>query len=118
MRLLVDQNVPRAVVEKLRRDAHDVTWAQTACPGAEDEVLLQRAYQEKRVLLTFDTDFGTLAFNRDLPVPPGIILFRLTLVSPSVVAEMVRKTVDSRRDWEGHFSVVNDARIRMRPLPD
>ena len=25
--------------------------------------------------------------------------------------------IDSRDDWVGHFSVVGDDRIRMRPLP-
>lgn len=117
MRLLVDQNVPRAVVKGLREDGHDITWAQTAHPGADDEGLLRHAQQEDRVVLTFDMDFGTLAFHRDLPASSGIILFRLTLVSPSAVAETVRETIHTRDDWEGHFSVVDDAQIRMRPLP-
>jgi predicted nuclease of predicted toxin-antitoxin system len=117
MRFLVDQNVPRDVVEGLRDDGHDVTWAQTAHPGADDEILLTRAQQEDRVVLTFDTDFGTLAFHRHLPASSGIILFRLTLVSPPAVAKTVRETIRSRNDWNGHFSVVDDAQIRMRPLP-
>lgn len=118
MRFLVDQNVPRNVVDGLRNDGHDVTWAQTARPGADDEVLLRRAREEDRLLLTFDTDFGTLVFQRDLPVPPGILLFRLTLVSPSAVAETVRTLIRSREDWTGHFTVVDDSQLRMRPLPD
>jgi len=65
MRLLVDQNVPRAVVKGLREDGHNVTWAQTAHPGADDEVLLERAQKESRVLLTVDTDFGMLASGDD-----------------------------------------------------
>lgn len=118
MRLLVDQNVPRNVVNGLREDDHDVMWAQTTHPGAEDEVLLDQAQQENRVVLTFDTDFGTLAFHRELSASSGIILFRLTLVSPSVVRETVVQTLRSRNDWEGHFSVVDDSQIRMRPLSD
>lgn len=118
MRFLVDQNVPRGVVDGLRKDGHDVTWAQTACPGADDEVLLDQAQQENRLVLTFDTDFGTLAFHRDLPASSGIILFRLTPVSPSVVRETVVQTLRSRDDWKGSFSVVDDSQIRMRPLPD
>jgi len=118
MRFLVDQNVPRDVVEGLREDGHDVIWAQTTHPGADDEVLLNRAQQEDRVVLTFDTDFGTLAFQRDLPASSGIILFRLALVSPPAVAEAVLKAIRSRDDWEGHFSVVDDAQIRMRPLSE
>lgn len=102
----------------LREDGHDVTWAQTAHPGADDAVLLASAQEENRVVLTFDTDFGTLAFQRDLPASSGIILFRLTLVSPPAVAEAVLKVIRSRDDWEGHFSVVDDSQIRVRPLPD
>jgi len=118
MRFLVDQNVPRDVIDGLREDRHDVTWAQTAHPGADDEVLFRHAREENRLLLTFDTDFGTLAFNRDLPPPPGILLFRLTLISPSAVAEAVRDVIRSRDDWAGHFSVIDDSQIRMRQLPD
>jgi predicted nuclease of predicted toxin-antitoxin system len=118
MRFLVDQNVPLAVVDGLQEDEHDVTWAQTAYPGADDEVLLNTAQEEDRILLTFDTDFGTLAFHRDLPASSGIVLFRLTLVSPSAVAKTVRETIRSREDWQGHFSVVDDTQIRMRPLPE
>jgi len=118
MRLLVDQNVPRAVVEALRDDGHDVTWAQTSHPGAPDEVLLEVAQAEARVVLTFDTDFGTLAFEEELPASSGILLFRLTLTSPSTVAEIVRDTLRARDDWTGHFSVVDDTHVRMRPLPE
>lgn len=118
MRLLVDQNVPRDVVDGLRKDGHDVTWAQASFPGADDDVLLERAQRENRVVITFDTDFGTLAFQRDLPASSGIILFRLTLASAQAVTEAVREAIRSRDDWEGHFSVVDDTQIRMRPLPE
>lgn len=118
MRLLVDQNVPRAVVAALRDDEHDVIWAQRSHPGDPDEVVLEVAQTEGRVLLTFDTDFGTLAFENGLPASSGIILFRLTLTSPETVARTVRDAIRSRNDWKGHFSVVDDGQIRMRPLPE
>jgi hypothetical protein len=38
-------------------------------------------------------------------------------VSPTAVADAVLQTIRSRDDWEGHFSVVDDSQIRMRPLP-
>lgn len=118
MRFLVDQNVPLDVVEGLRAEGHDISWAQTDYPGADDEMLLEIAQSEERVVITFDTDFGTLAFHRNLPASSGVILFRLTLVSPVAVAEAVLETIRSREDWEGHFSVVDDTQIRMRSLPN
>jgi len=118
MRFLVDQNVPLDVVDRLRAEGHDVSWAQTDYPGADDEVLLEIAQNEERIVITFDTDFGTLAFHRNLPASSGVILFRLTLISPTAVAKTVLETIRSREDWEGHFSVVDDTQIRMRPLPN
>ena len=32
------------------------------------------------------------------------------------VAERIVRIVDSRNDWSGHFSVVEDAMVRMRIL--
>lgn len=107
---------PKDVVTKLREEDYDVTWAQTAYPGADDEVLLDIAQKEERIVVTFDTDFGTLAVHRNLPASCGVILFRLTPVSPSAVANTVLQAIRSRNDWEGHVSVVDDAQIRMRLL--
>ena len=49
MRFLVDQNVPRNVIDGLREDRHDVTWVQTAQPGADDEALFRYAREEDRL---------------------------------------------------------------------
>jgi hypothetical protein len=32
------------------------------------------------------------------------------------VAAYIREVIRSRQDWEGHFSVIDEERIRMRPL--
>lgn len=117
MRLLADQNVPRGSVDALREAGHDVTWVQEAHPGEEDGVLLEVAVEEDRIVLTFDKDFGELAFREGLPASCGVILVRITPVSPSAVTDLIVRTLGMRDDWAGHFSVVEDTRIRMRSLP-
>ena len=67
-----------------------------------------------RILLTFDKDFGELAFRSKLPATTGIILFRIKAPSGAVVAEKVARVIALRDDWHGHFSVVEDDKIRMR----
>jgi predicted nuclease of predicted toxin-antitoxin system len=67
MRLLADENFPRAAVGALRDAGHDVVWVRTAAPGARDFDLLTWAAREGRVLLTFDKDFGEVARSTDLP---------------------------------------------------
>ena len=116
MRFLADENFPRVAVDALRADGHDIGWVLTNSPGLSDRSVLARAVKEERVLLTFDTDFGELAFRFGLPATCGIILFRLPTLLPQEQAEIVRETVSNRSDWPSHFSVVDEERIRMRPL--
>jgi predicted nuclease of predicted toxin-antitoxin system len=104
-------------VDALAAAGHDVVWIRTASPGLADPDVLARAVAEDRVLVTFDKDFGELAYHYGLPASCGVILFRLSLADPASAATLIVRTRASRADWAGHFSVVNDRRIRMRPLP-
>lgn len=70
-----------------------------------------------RILIAFDKDFGELAFSAGLSASSGIILFRITAPSSAHVARAAVAALSSRIDWAGHFSVVEDDRIRMTPLP-
>ncbi len=64
MRFLANENFPLAAVEALRNAGHDVASVTTDAPGSIDESILQRSVTERRVLLTFDKDFGELVFVR------------------------------------------------------
>ena len=117
MRILANENFPRAAVELLRSVGHDVLWVRTEFPGITDDEVLRRAVAEQRVLFTFDKDFGELAYGQLLPSECGIVLFRVSLTSPEDAAARIAATIGSREDWIGHFSVIDDLKIRLRPLP-
>lgn len=117
MRFLANENFPLDAVEALRAVGHDVGWIRTDAPGSRDEEVLARAQAELRVLLTFDKDFGDLAFHAGLPADCGVVLFRLAASSSAALAALVLAAIQSRSDWAAHFSVVETGRIRMRSLP-
>jgi predicted nuclease of predicted toxin-antitoxin system len=117
MQFLANENFPLDAVEALRSAGHDVTWVRTDAPGLADPQVLAWAMRDRRVLLTFDKDFGDLAFHASLPADCGIVLFRLAAPSAADVAAAVLASIQSRNDWAGQFSIVEPGRIRMRPLP-
>ena len=117
MQFLANENFPLDAVEAVRKSGHDVTWIRTDAPGSKDRDILKRAVNEQRILLTFDKDFGDLAFQFRLPATCGIVLFRLQTISSAALSTLVVTALQSRADWAGQFSVVEAARIRMRPLP-
>lgn len=116
MLFLANENFPLDAVEALRLQEHDVVWIRTKSPGISDTEVLCLAQTEDRILLTFDKDFGELAFRTKLSAASGIILFRITAPSSAVVAQKVVAAIALRDDWAGHFSVVEDDKVRMRLL--
>lgn len=117
MRFPANENFPGEAVEALRRAGHDVAWIRTEAPGLKDQEVLRRAEDEGRVLLTFDKDFGELAFRSGLPATSGVVLFRIATPSAAYIARVAVSALAGRTDWSGHFSVIEDQRIRMTPLP-
>lgn len=117
MDLLVNENVARTVIQELRKRGHDVLSVKELMCGAADDTILARARAEKRIVLTHDKDFGELTFRAALPAACGVNLFRLSGSDPDTDNRRVFDALDLRTDWVGHFSVVTDDRIRMRPMP-
>lgn len=116
MRLLANENFPGLAITALRLRGHDVVWIREDSPGIGDHTVLSRATTEGRILITFDKDFGELVFRLGLNAPSGIILFRIPPNSPSFVAQTAVAVLESRTDWVGHFTVVDENRVRMKPL--
>jgi len=116
MTFLADENFPRPAVQALREAGFDVLWIAQTSPGAADDEVLALCVSTSRTLLTFDKDFGELAFRRRLASPCGIVLFRITPQSPEEVASLALSAIQSQQSWAGHFSVVTRQRIRMRSL--
>jgi len=116
MRLLANENFPLAAVEALRAAGYEVAWIREDSPGMSDDKILMRAQEEARIVVTFDKDFGELAFRSKLPAQSGVILFRITPVSPQYITQVAVQALASQNNWAGHFSVVEDDRIRMTPL--
>ena len=117
MHLLADENIPLPVVSALRDEGHDVSWIGSVEPGIDDRDVLHRAHDEERLLVTFDTDFGALIFHDDGPQPDGILLFRLPPLPKEELVHFMVETITGRSDWPGHFAVIEQEQIRMRPLP-
>jgi predicted nuclease of predicted toxin-antitoxin system len=116
MKIIADENIPVGSVERLRELGHDVLSISTESPGIDDDEVLRLANQTARLLITFDKDFGTIVFrDRQLPLA-GIVLFRITIAAPLVLAERIAAILERRDDWGSYFSVVDETNIRMIPL--
>ena len=116
MLILANENIPKSVVDLLASNGHDVNWIRSECPGISDAQVLTMAIDSNRLLITFDKDYGELVFRSGWKPQCGIVIFRMKIKSPSLVAEKIATVLESRTDWQGMLSVVEEDRIRMNPI--
>lgn len=117
MNLLADESCAGPVVRALREAGHDLTAIAEIAKGATDEEVLERALNEKRVLITEDLDFGRLVYARGRPTA-GVLLVRFPnsarAAKPATVVEVVAR-LGSR--LQRAFGVVEPGRVRVSSGP-
>ena len=80
---------------------------------ASDETLLALAYEERRVLVTEDKDFGELVFLRRLPHPCVVRLVGLRVAEQvDAVRSLIERHGDALR--AGAIVVMTRRRVRIR----
>lgn len=114
MRLLADENFPKAIVAKLRADGHDVLWARTDLAGTSDIELLDLAEADARIVLTLDKDFWQIAVQRRSPLEQsGVVLFRVHPATAERLAPLVHTFATNAATWAGHITILAADGIQM-----
>ncbi len=62
MNFVVDEGVDLQIVKALRKKRHDVLYIAELASGITDDLVLQYANQQDRILITRDKDFGELVY--------------------------------------------------------
>lgn len=116
-RFLANENVPADAVYAARRAGFDLAWVHEDSPGADDPSVLALSIAQNRVLVTFDKDFGELAFRSGKSASCGVILLRPRLRSPAFLSQFLVAVLNQPMTWENHFAVAREGRLRILPLP-
>ena len=120
MKFLVDNALSPVMAEGLRRAGHDAIHVRDyRLQESEDEVIFDRAAREERIIVSADTDFGTLLALRREKTPSVILLQRMVPRRPeSQVSFLLSNLNEIAESLErGAVVVIEETRLRVRPLP-
>ncbi|MBI1367576.1 MAG: hypothetical protein GC162_02865 [Planctomycetes bacterium] len=121
--LVADENIPRALVAQLRTSGYDiVSVTEIGLAGADDQSVLERAHTERRVVLTHDSDFGTMAIAGRIPFT-GIVYLRPGHLSPAFTIATWNTLIGLSVELIEPFIVVAEraeqqVRVRVRSLAE
>jgi len=116
-RFLSDENIHADVVAFLRAEGCDVLDVkEQGLDGSDDLPLIRLSVAEARVVLTHDSDFGTLAIAAQEPIF-GIIYLRPGHIQPEFTVGTLRVLFDQELDPRPPFIIVavrNGSRVKIR----
>lgn len=121
MRFLIDNALSPALSERLNAAAgHESAHVRDyGMQAATDDEIFARAQEEQRIVVSADTDFGTLLATRR-ERSPSVILFRHgTQRRPELQAEILLSNLEviAADLAAGSIVVIEPSRIRVRSLP-
>ena len=119
MKLLIDNALsPNIAKGLLDAGFNAVHVREIGLGAAKDSSIMERALIDDMVIVSADTDFGTLLALND-STKPSFVLFRRTDKRPSSLLNVLLNVLDKVKDDldKGAIVVIEDTRIRIRRLP-
>jgi predicted nuclease of predicted toxin-antitoxin system len=119
MRFLLDMNLPPQLATWLRTQGHDAVHVVDDGLGASsDQEILMRAATERRIVVSFDLDFGDI-LGTARQKGTGVVLLRLRSARQAHVRQRLQVAIAQAGEAmeEGAVVLVEDARIRVRRMP-
>ena len=113
MDLLADESCDFAVVRALREAGFNVTAVSEFSPGAEDNIVIDLAMRERRLVITEDKDFGQLIYAGGRATV-GVLFLRYPAGARALMAESVVEVIKKHGDrLMGRFVVLQPGRVRI-----
>lgn len=120
IKFLIDNALSPFFAEALQKAGYDTVHVrQMSLQSASDETIFEIAEQEGRVIISTDTDFGTILTLRK-KLKPSVVLFRK--LSQRRPEQQIKIFLTNLPDFieeldQGCIVVIEEKRIRIRRLP-
>jgi predicted nuclease of predicted toxin-antitoxin system len=117
MKFLLDENIPVTVLKSLEKSGFDAVSVLQYEGLKSDLEIIKTAAREKRIIITYDRDFGELVFKAGHK-SYGIIYLRFEPFNPQIVSRQISILLEEKSiKFQRSFVVLEKDKVRVRPLP-
>jgi len=120
LKFLIDNALSPVFSKILQEHSHDsIHVRELGMQASPDEEIFDFAQKEKRIIVSADTDFGTILALRKEKYPSVIIFRRTSKRRPNEQVELLLLNLPQIEESlaDGCISIIEDERIRIRMLP-
>lgn len=115
VKLPANENFPISSVLLLRDHGYDIISIGEEYSGVSDEYVMHLAQSEKRIIITFDRDYGELIYKYNFKPPKGVIYLRLNHYTPEEPGNIVEKLFrDYKIETDRSLTVFDGFLVRQR----
>jgi predicted nuclease of predicted toxin-antitoxin system len=119
IKYIADENIDREVTGFFRKEGYDFTdvYEENIC-GSADRLIIEKAKQSNRIIITHDVDFGHIVFVDKTPFT-GIIYLQPGHIKSRFTIQSIQKLFQSDIELVQPFMIVvehklNEIKIRVR----
>ena len=116
LKLFIDECVNLDVVLALRQNGFDALTVKDAkLTGSDDEIVFKFAYENKRVLLTYDRGFGDI-FRFNISKSKGVIIVLTGRMRKNEIINIIlsfMSTINKQADLHGKLVIIEKSKIRI-----
>ncbi len=119
MKFLLDENMPPSLAILLKNEGYEARHVvEIGYTNTSDFKIIEFAAESGEVILTHDTDFGTILALSGAN-KPSVILFRLQATNNATYLFLLQKNINSFLEnlILGALVVIDEDKIRIRNLP-
>jgi predicted nuclease of predicted toxin-antitoxin system len=111
VRFLIDESTGKKLGYLLIDARHDVVFVSDWKPGATDSEVIKKAYEDNRIIITDDKDFGELIFRLKMK-SNGVILIRTYATDPDFRFKLLSKLLKAI-DVRNKFIVIRNEAVKI-----
>jgi len=117
MKFLLDENIPLTVLKSMQDSGYDAVSILEYAGIKSDVDIIKTAAEEKRIVITFDRDFGELIFKAGHK-SSGVIYLRFEPFNAKIISRHVSELLEEESiKFHKSFVVLEKDKVRIRLLP-